>query len=186
MPSREEISDILASFMNNATPAEMKELQALMKKRQGPAGVGKLNLSGMAKQVAASINQQMGLSEKFVKETATSTVTRLIKAYAPNISDSELEALLGEMIPSLKRDKASKIPPDMLKAMIAQFVDYSLGRMSEADKAQMPSQWSAKYWNAFPTIIRNLVTKLLHNEIDEELFWLTVTEAIRRMGNQKA
>ncbi|RPJ09540.1 MAG: hypothetical protein EHM28_01250 [Spirochaetaceae bacterium] len=185
MPTREEISEILASFMNNASPAEVKELQALLKKRRGPGGVGKLNLTGMAKQVAASIKEQMGLSEKFVKETATSTVTRLIKAYAPDISDKDLEALLGEMIPSLKRKKAPKIPPDMLKTMIAQFIDYSLGRMSDADKAEMPAQWSAKYWNAFPPIIRNLITKLLHNEIDEELFWLAVTEAIRRMENPK-
>jgi hypothetical protein len=189
MPSQDEISEIIASFMKNASPAEIKELQALMKKRRGPAGgpagIGKLNLSGMAKQVAASINQQMGLTEKSVKETATSTVTKLIRAYAPEISDKDLELLLQEMIPSLKREKALQIPGDMLAAMVAQFVDYSLGRMSDADKALMPKEWTAKYWNAFPPIIRNLVTKFLHSEIDEELFRLTIDEAIRRMEHGK-
>jgi len=184
MKPKNEISEILASFMKNASPAEIAELQALLKKRRRPGGIGKLDLSGMAKGVAGSIKQQMGLSEKYLRETATSMVSKLIKAYAPEVTEREMELLLQEMLPSIKKEQKSPVPADMLGTMINQFVDYSLGRMSEADKAQMPGQWTQKYWNVFPLEIRGLITKLLHNEIDGELFRLATEEALRRMEKQ--
>jgi hypothetical protein len=56
--------------------------------------------------------------------------------------------------------------------------------MSAEDKARMPENWTVKYWNVFPPLIRGLISKLLHNEIDEELFGLAVDEAVRRMNTE--
>jgi hypothetical protein len=180
MPTREEIYEIIASYMNTATPEQVRELKALLKKRTGIPGLGSLDFSAMAEKVAASIKQQMGLSQKAVRQTAVDAVSRLIRAYAPDISDRDLSLLLKEMIPSMVESRRPPVPPDMLQVMVNQFVAYSLGRMNPQEKSTMPPGWTAKYWSAFPPMIRELIAKLLHGEIDEELFGLAVTEAIRR------
>jgi uncharacterized protein YfiM (DUF2279 family) len=181
MPTRDEISEIIASFMNTASPQEIQELKALLQSRKSSVGLGKIDLTGMAKQISASIRQQMGLSQKALRKTAVEAVSRLIRIHAPDISDQHLSVLLNEMIPSFVPHQKTPLPPDLLTAMVHQFVDYSLGRMEPEDKARMPEQWAAKYWYVFPPVIRGLISKLLYSEIDEELFGLTVREALRRM-----
>ncbi len=180
MPTREEIYGIIASYMNTASPEQVRELKALLKKRVGVPGLGNLDFSAMAEKVAASIKQQMGLSQKAVKQTAVNAVSRLIRAHAPDISERDLALLLEAMIPSMIESRRPPVPPDMLQVMVNQFVSYSLGRMNPKEKTEMPPGWTSKYWNAFPPAIRELIAKLLHGEIDEELFGLAVTEAIRR------
>jgi hypothetical protein len=184
MPTRQEILEIIASYMNTATPEQAEELKTLLKQRAGSGGLGNLDFAAMAEKVAASIREQMGLSKEALRETAVNAVSRLIRSSVPEISDHDLSLLLEEMIPSMVESRRSPIPPDMLEVMVNQFAAYSLGRMPSQAKTEMPQGWTAKYWNAFPPVIKGLISKLLYGEIDEELFNLAVKEAIRRIAEE--
>jgi hypothetical protein len=182
MPSRDEISDILASFMNTATPAEIQELKTILASRKQTPGLRNMDVPALAARIAESIKQQLGVSEEMVRESATAAARRLIRAYVPGIGDTDLDLLLQEMIPSLKKNRAPRLPPEALNSMIERFVRYASGNMKEAEQAELGEGFAGKYWSAFPTVIQGLISKLLHKEIDSELFRLAVDEAVKRMG----
>ncbi|MBN1524728.1 MAG: hypothetical protein JW904_09605 [Spirochaetales bacterium] len=180
MNSKKDPSEILTDFFNHATPDEIRELKALIQSRKQNKSLNNMNFSSMAEQVAASIKDQMGLSKDFVKETAETAIKQIIRAYAPDIPPKDLDALVKAMTPSMHKKYEAAVPPEMLKEMVSLFVDYSLGRMSEDEKQEMPTGWSQKYWFAFSPVIQGLINRFLHGEVDEELFWLAIDEAIRR------
>src|SRR4030043_425032 len=97
---------------DTVSPEEIRELKALLRRRKESFGPGNLDFSGMAQRVAASIKQQMGLSRKALRETAVDTVSRLIRASAPDISEHDLGLMLQEMIPSMVAPRRSPLPTD--------------------------------------------------------------------------
>jgi len=67
----------------------------------------------------------------------------------------------------------SAIPPDLLTAMISQFISFSLRRMKgEEDKALRleMGDWPEKYWNFFPQSIRLLIADFLNGKMNEANF----------------
>jgi transcription initiation factor IIE alpha subunit len=67
-------------------------------------------------------------------------------------------------------NKTKKLPKELLKTMIIQFVSYSTGQMTEKEKSQLPTGWAEKYWSYFPEEVKYLIKAYLENEIDEIRF----------------
>ena len=57
-----------------------------------------------------------------------------------------------------------------------QFVDYSLGRMSASDRAELRGDWSRRYWSLFSERTRSLIRELLMGGITERQFWTSFDE----------
>jgi hypothetical protein len=57
--------------------------------------------------------------------------------------------------------------------MINQFVSFSLGRMEEKEDRALRKDigpWPDRYWKAFPSVIRSLITDFLKGGMDEADF----------------
>ena len=67
-----------------------------------------------------------------------------------------------------------KAPPvDLMRSMIEQFVAFSQGTLNkeiEKDLRDELDAWPERYWNAFPPVIRLIITDFLKDRITEEEF----------------
>jgi len=179
MASDKDISKIITCFLKNATPEEINELKSLVKEKK--ISLDNLDFSSMARKTAISIKKQMGVSKDFVKETVKGFACRIIRQHSPDISERDLNILMESIVPSKGKKYKTLLPPEMMKSMVVQFINFSLKRMSEEEIAEMPNRWVQKYLNAFSPIVRGLIGSFLKKEIDEEMFWLAIDEAIRRI-----
>ncbi len=172
---------ILEDYMKTASPEEKKELNRLLKSRETP-GAGNLKSQGMnmdvnqlAKNMSRQINEQLGMADINIKKMAKDMVVQMARQHKPDITPQELSAMVKLMVPDQKdNDISKKIPPELLKSMIVQFVTYSTGSMPEKEQSQLPEGWAKKYWNAFSQDIRDLITMYLKNGIDNRNFWLAI------------
>ena len=173
----------LNDYLKSATPDERKELNRLLKSR-GRGSLDGLNMdvNSLARNMSRQINEQLGMADINIKKTARDLVVQLALQHKPDITQQELSAIVRQMVPEKKdNDISKKIPPDLMKSMIVQFVAYSTGSMPEKDTAQLPDGWAKKYWDAFSQDIRDLITMYLKNGIDNSNFWL----AVDRLQNRR-
>ncbi len=172
---------ILDDYIKFATPEERKELNRLLKSREKSNVKGfenqglNMDVNQLAKNMSRQINEQLGMADINIKKMAKDMVVQMARQHKPDITPQELSAMVNLMVPDQKNnDISKKIPPELLKSMIVQFVTYSTGSMSEKDQAQLPDGWAKKYWNAFSQDIRDLITMYLKNGIDNRNFWLAI------------
>lgn len=177
---------ILEDYIKNATPEERKELNRLLNSRErgGPGSVKaqglNMDVNKLARDMSRQINEQMGMTELNIKKMARDLVVQMALQYKPDISTKELTAIVNHMVPEKKEsDLSKKIPPQLLKTMIVQFVTYSTGTMTEKDQSGLPEVWAKKYWSAFSPDIKNLITMYLKNGIDNRNFWLAVDKVLK-------
>lgn len=178
---------LIEEYMKTATPEERRELQRLLKsgerKRPGNPAMRGLNVdvSSLARDMSRQINQQLGMADINIKKMAKDLVVQMALQHKPDITQKELAAIVNQMVPDKKEnDIFKKIPPDVLKSMIVQFVTYSTGSMSEKEQAGLPEGWAKKYWNSFGQDIRDLVTMYLKNGIDNRQFWSAIERILKR------
>ena len=156
---------IIEEYLKTATPEEKRELNRLLKSRENSdnklirQGLN-IDIKNSAKLMAGEINKQLGLTEKSVKKTARSIVAQMVLQYKPDISDAELTAIVNQMVQG-SSNKTEKIPNELLKTMIMQFISYSSGKMTEKEKAQFPKGWTEKYWGYFSEDIKSLIKEYL-------------------------
>jgi len=174
---------IIEEFMRDAGPDEIRELEFLLKQRDGKGSgprrdhKGTMDLSSMARDTADAVRKQLGVTEKMIQETARNLVVSLARQYQPDITDRELSALLTEMLPSFAASK--KLPPDILLAMVEQFVEFSTGGMIPEDAGENPAEWIERYWREFPGDVRSLIRAYLNGESDSRVFWNGIHRCIR-------
>ncbi len=172
---------ILEDYLKSATPEERKELNRLLKSREKKnlsdfktQGLN-MDVGSLAKNMSKQINEQLGMADINIKKMAKDLVVQMALQHKPDITQKELAALVSHMVPEKKEnDISKKIPPDLLKSMIVQFITYSTGSMPEKEQSGLPEGWAKKYWNAFSQDIRDLITMYLKNGIDNRNFWLAV------------
>jgi hypothetical protein len=178
---------ILEDYIKSATPEERKELNRLLNARDkksvsdiNPNGLN-MDVNQLAKNMSKQINEQLGMADINIKRMAKDLVVQMAHQYKPDITPKELAAIVNLMVPGKKdSDISKKIPPELLKTMIVQFVTYSTGSMPEKEQAQLPEGWAKKYWNVFSPDIRDLITMYLKNGIDNRNFWLAIEKLQRR------
>ncbi len=187
MNIEEEKRKILNDYMKTATPEEKRELNRLLKSREnsGHSGVNRQGLNvdvkSMAKNMSRQINEQLGKADINIQKMARDLVAQMALQYKPDITDKELSAIIKQMVPEKKSNNISgRIPADIMKNMVMQFVSYSTGLMSERELSQFPDGWVKKYWGAFSRDIRDLITMYLKNGIDSRSFEFAVDRILSR------
>ena len=149
----------------------------------------------MAQELSGQIN--IGATIDGLKESVLDMAVRIIKQEAPELTDDQVAELTrawipgagngatrgdpgnGAAIPSRRNTgtgasgAGKKMPPDLLGAMVGQFISYSLGRMSPAEdeglRAEMGA-WPERYWKAFPQVVQLIITDFLNGEMTEGEF----------------
>jgi len=178
---------ILEDYIKSATPEERKELNRLLDSREKKSmddfktqGLN-MDVNKLAKNMSRQINEQLGMADINIKKMAKDLVVQMALQHKPDITQKELSALVNQMVPEKKNDDILKrIPPEVLKSMIVQFVSYSTGSMPEKEKSQLPDGWAKKYWEVFSQDIRDLITMYLKNGIDNRNFWLAIDKLQKR------
>ena len=187
MTTEDKKRKILEDYIRSATPEERKELNRLLKSRENKnlndfktQGLD-MDVNRLAKNMSKQINEQLGMADINIKKMAKDLVVQMALQHKPDITPKELAALVNQMVPEKKdNDISKKIPPELLKSMIVQFITYSTGSMTEKDQAMLPEGWAKKYWNAFSQDIRDLITMYLKNGIDNRNFWIAVEKLQKR------
>ncbi len=178
---------ILEDYMKSASPDERKELNRLLKSREKKPladlktqGLN-MDVNQLARNMSKQINEQLGMADINIKKMAKDLVVQMALQHKPDITPKELNAIVNQMVPE-KRDSdiLKKIPPELLKSMILQFIAYSTNSMSAKDQAQLPEGWARKYWGIFSQDIRDLITMYLKNGIDNRNFQLAIEKIIKQ------
>jgi hypothetical protein len=175
MRRREELIRILDFILNKADADELNVIREAMERRAKNlmSPMGQLNIPKMAESFTKAMEAQMG-SVKNIHEIAQKFVKDMIINMIPEIPKEHLEVLLKNWVPDPEyRSKQTEesLPKGIVKSMIVQFIDYSLGRMSEKNKQELTPGWSERYWSIFSINTRNLITAFLKGNISEEEFW---------------
>jgi hypothetical protein len=99
---------------------------------------------------------------------------RIIREHAPELTDSQMDELCRAWLPDPNKDASkTKLPPDVLGSMIEQFISFSHGTMKKSTEENLRSEmgdWPQRYWNAFPAVVRALITDYLKNKITPDEF----------------
>jgi hypothetical protein len=168
-----ELYRVVDYIMNRASERDLEVLKAAMERRERDKRhrVSAAGLRGSARDLAGAVSQQLA-SVGDIKEMTTQYIREMVHRVLPSIPEEHLELMLEEWMPSATRHVAEdNLPPDVVRSMVIQFVDYSLGRMSAKDKAEASGDWSRRYWGAFSEHTRSLIRELLMGRISEKEFW---------------
>ncbi len=164
-------------ILNRADARDLEVIKAALERRAQDAGrrLSPGNLRGMAREIAGAVSGQLD-SIGDVKEMTLRYVREMVRRTLPSIPEEHLNLLLEEWVPGRSRAAEANLPPDVVRSMVVQFVDYSLGRMSASDRAELRDDWSKRYWSVFSERTRSLIRELLMGGITERQFWTRLDE----------
>jgi len=182
MATNSTVTEILEYILNRASRYELELVgEALRKRLERESGLGArlVDVENIARSMADGIKKQMSIGADSVHQMSRRLVADMIRKENPDISEAELQKLIDMFVSDRGAGRASAggIPRDMLLTMITQFLDYSTGEMSEADKKQFPAGWYNKYWEAFPVDIQDLIRDYIHGRIGKNQFWKGIRES---------
>jgi len=134
------------------------------------------NPAQMAKEITTKINDGVGGSIESMRKTVQDMIVKLLKEHAPELTDRQMNDLCQAWLPDRAGAGEStssgaggaSLPPDVILSMVDQFVSFSTGEMKQSvDKGLRKEMgaWPERYWNAFPPVIRQIVTDYLKNKI---------------------
>lgn len=175
--NNDEARNALDDFLKNASPEEIKEFRRLLEERKRSRSGGGVNVADLAKTMSRQIQEQMGVTNLNTKKMARDMVVNMARKYKPDITEKELALLVKTMVPSKRPVARVKIPADILKTMVIQFVSYTSGEMGQADRKKLPDGWEKKYWNSFSPEVKNLIAAYLAGTISKKSFWSGIVKA---------
>jgi hypothetical protein len=130
--------------------------------------------SRIAKEITEQITTSSGGGLETMRTQIREMMLRIIREHAPELTDSQMDELCQAWLPDPeKQDNKSKLPPDVLASMIEQFISFSHGTMKKTVDEGLREQmgaWPERYWNAFPPVVRALITDYLKNKITADEF----------------
>ncbi|MDR1507702.1 MAG: hypothetical protein LBI67_11430 [Treponema sp.] len=124
----------------------------------------------MAGEISRQINA--GASIEGLRKTVQDMAVRIIKREAPELTDEQIGELTAAWIPGGESSK-ERLPADLLFVMANQFVNYSVGRMTEGEANRLRAEmgaWPDRYWHAFPGVLRLIIKDLIDGNISGEEF----------------
>ncbi len=191
-----ELVRVLDYILNRSDENTIEAIAAAVVRRKrdlslfGSAGLP--DPKSWARRVAADVNVNASLEG--IRGTVRNMVSEMLKREAPELSDGEREELLNAWIPSQRAGTTGAaarwtavgdanmsgsgtsgkiLPPEVLGAMVRQFVAFSQGTLDSKEDAALRKElgsWPERYWDAFPALIKSLVTEYLQGELDEASF----------------
>ena len=174
-----ELIQALDYILNRSDGASIEVLaQAVIRRQRDIAMFGELDIPDpqrVAKDLSGKITAGIGASIEGMKRSVREMAMRVIKEQAPELSDEQIAELTRTWIPQRpEADGTGTTPPrDLLASMIEQFVLFSQGGMKESvDRGLRESlgAWPERYWNAFPPVVRLIITDFLKEKINEKEF----------------
>lgn len=172
-----ELVKVLDYILNRCGAAEIEPIAAAVVRRKrdlamfGDAGVA--DPVRWAKKAAAQLAGNAGASLDSVRDTVRNLAADMLRKEAPELSEAQLDELLGAWIPAGDAESGRRLPPDALTGMARQFVAYSRGTMSANEDASLRGElgeWSKKYWESFPPVVRSVVAEYVRGGIDADAF----------------
>jgi len=129
----------------------------------------------MAKEITEKINTGIGGGIESMRRSVQDMIIKLLKEHAPELNEKQINELCQAWLPDNPGKSGTKgaLPPDVLLSMIEQFVSFSHGEMKESVDKNLRDEmgaWPQRYWNAFPPVVKQLITDYLKNKITEKDF----------------
>jgi hypothetical protein len=174
-----ELVKVLDYILNRCDEAAIEAVAAAVVRRRRDLSLfgGVQNLPDpqhMAQELSGQINT--GASIDGLRESIRNMAVRIIKQEAPELTEAQINELTGAWIPGAetRADGAGeKLPRELLLSMVDQFAAFSQGRMSRAEDKSLRNElgsWPERYWNAFPPVVRLIITDYLKGETGEKEF----------------
>jgi hypothetical protein len=179
--ARKELEAVLDYILNKADEREFEVIAKACDRRardiKAFESIGGEGPGAMSKRMANELQRNVGATMESVRGTVRGFVADLIRKNAPEISESDLRALLDEYVPPEgappRESPPSPLPPEALLGMVRSFVEYSRGSMPPSRSRELwesSSRWQEEYWTAFPAELKALVKAFLEGRVDEETF----------------
>ena len=174
-----ELIQALDYILNRSDESSIEALaEAVVRRRRDFRAFGAAampNPHQMAKEIAAQINSGIGAGVDGLKTQVREMTIRIIREHAPELTEKQIEELCRAWIPESggREGGGPAIPRDMLASMIEQFISFSQGTMSASADQKLREEmgtWPERYWNAFPQVIRTIITDFLKDRITEKEF----------------
>jgi len=137
----------------------------------------------MAREITEKINSGVGGSIDSMRRSIQDMIIKLLREHAPELNDAQINELCQAWLPdNFSGTKSSSgLPPDVLLSMIEQFVSFSHGEMKESvDKGlrEEIGAWPERYWNAFPPVVKQIITDYLKNKISAKEYKSQISIAL--------
>lgn len=184
-----ELVKTLDYILNRSNEASIEVLaEAVVRRRRdltifaasgGMSALSPPDPKRMAEKITEQINAGAGGGIETMKKSIREMMIKIIKENAPELSASQINELCQAWLPqgapaaAAETEKKDELPRDMLISMIEQFISFSLGAMKSSTDKNLRNEmgaWPEKYWNAFPAVIRSVITEFLKGKITEKEF----------------
>ena len=135
----------------------------------------------MSEEITTQISQSFGNGIEGMRQSIREMIIRIIKENAPELTDSQMLELCEAWLPAADIGNKSSLPADVLLSMIEQFISFSHGTMQKSVDENLRNEmgaWPQRYWNAFPPLVRQIITDYLKDKIGEKDFWAKIGLAL--------
>jgi hypothetical protein len=179
-----ELVRVLDYILNRSGAAEIEPIAAAVVRRKrdlamfGDAGV--VDPARWAKKAAADLTASAGASLDAVRGTVRNMAADMLRKEAPELTEAQLDELLGAWIPSADESREENLPADVLLGMARQFAAFSRGTMSAGEDAALRKEmgeWPKRYWESFPPVLRSVIADYVRGGIDSGAFELKLRAA---------
>jgi len=165
-------------ILNHSDDSTIEVLaEAVVKRRRNMSifsAVGDLpDPQKMAKELTEKIDAGIGSGIEGMRKSVREMIVRIVREHAPELSESQIDELCEAWLPEGGSGKKGAVPPDILLSMIEQFISFSNGTMKKSvdeDLRKEMGTWPERYWQAFPPVIRQLISDFLKDKITEKDF----------------
>jgi len=176
-----ELLQALDYILNHSNKATIEILAEAVVKRRRDLSVfstigGLPDPQRAAKEITEKINSSIGGSMEGMKNSVREMIVRILKEHAPELNAKQINELCEAWLPDTlgaSKKSSALMPPDMLLSMIEQFVSFSHGDMNEQVEKNLRDQmgaWPARYWDAFPPVVQQIVSDYLKDKISDRDF----------------
>ena len=127
----------------------------------------------MVKEMTENINAGIGSGIEGMRKSIQEMIVKIIREHAPELSDSQIDELCNAWMPETGSAKNETLPANVLLSMIEQFLSFSHGTMKKSEDEDLRKEmgaWPQRYWDAFPPVVRQLISDFLKDKIPEKEF----------------
>jgi hypothetical protein len=129
----------------------------------------------MAEEITQKINTGLGSGIEGMRRSVQEMIIKILKEHAPELNEKQINELCQAWLPDhgIEAKKEGALPGDVLLSMIEQFVSFSNGEMKESVDKNLREEmgaWPQRYWNAFPPVVRQIITDYLKDKISSKDF----------------
>jgi hypothetical protein len=135
----------------------------------------------MAEELTGKIDAGIESGIEGMRNSIREMIIRIVREHAPELSESQIDELCEAFLPDSKKNKSDAVPSEMLLSMIEQFISFSNGTMNKSVDDGLREEmgaWPKRYWEAFPPVIRQIISDFLKDKITEKEFRSRIVLAI--------